>query len=102
MRVRLNGTGLGKNASVLIVAIARRYFEYNEKPARTNQFDAGAASENLALEETFRGRAGPHSSFIKKTGFEFAISGHRFYAIWDTGNTAYPGVMINCAASIDG
>ena len=28
-----------------------------EKPARTNQFDAGAAWENLALEATFRGIA---------------------------------------------
>jgi nitroreductase len=44
-----------KNASVLIVVIARRNFEFNEKPARTNQFDAGAAWENLALEATFRG-----------------------------------------------
>jgi nitroreductase len=34
---------LAKNASVLIVVIAGRNFEFNEKPARTNQFDAGAA-----------------------------------------------------------
>ena len=27
--------------------------EYNEKPARTNQFDAGASLENLALEASF-------------------------------------------------
>ena len=32
-----------KNASVLIVVIARKNFEFNEKPTRTNQFDAGAA-----------------------------------------------------------
>ncbi len=30
---------------------------FNEKPARTNQFDPGAAWENLALEATFRGIA---------------------------------------------
>ncbi|MGC1928207.1 MAG: nitroreductase family protein, partial [Candidatus Nitrosopolaris sp.] len=46
-----------KNASVLIVVIARKNFEYNEKPARTNQFDVGAAWENLALEAAFRGIA---------------------------------------------
>jgi nitroreductase len=46
-----------KNASALIVLIARKNFEFNEKPARTNQFDAGAAWENLALEATFRGLA---------------------------------------------
>jgi nitroreductase len=34
--------------------IARKNFERNEKPARTNQFDTGAAWENLALEATFR------------------------------------------------
>src|SRR5205809_6162005 len=43
-----------RNAAVLIVVIARKNFEHNEKPARTNQFDAGAAWENLALEATFR------------------------------------------------
>jgi nitroreductase len=48
-----------KNASVLIVVIARKNFEFNEKPARTNQFDTGAAWENIALEATFRGLA-PH------------------------------------------
>jgi nitroreductase len=46
-----------KVTSVLIVAIARKNFEFNEKPARTNQFDAGAAWETLALEATFRGLA---------------------------------------------
>jgi nitroreductase len=46
-----------KNAAVLIVVIARKNFEFNEKPARTNQFNAGAAWENLALEATFRGLA---------------------------------------------
>ncbi len=44
-----------KNASVLVVVIARKNFEFNEKPARTNQFDA--AWENLALEATIRGIA---------------------------------------------
>ena len=46
-----------KNASALIVVIARKNFEHNEKPARTNQFDVGAAWENLALEATSRGVA---------------------------------------------
>ena len=44
-----------KNASVLVVVVSRRDFEYNEKPARTYQFDAGSAWENLALEATSRG-----------------------------------------------
>lgn len=46
-----------KNAAALVVVIARKNFESNEKPARTNHFDAGAAWENLALEATFRGLA---------------------------------------------
>jgi len=46
-----------KNAAVLVVVIARKNFEHNEKPARTNQFDTGAAWENLALETISRGLA---------------------------------------------
>ena len=46
-----------KNAAALVVVIARKNFEFNEKPARTYQFDAGAAWENLALEATSRGLA---------------------------------------------
>ena len=37
--------------------ISWRNFEFNGKPARTNQFNAGAAWENIALEATFRGLA---------------------------------------------
>ena len=44
-----------KNAALLIVVISRKNFEFNEKPARTHQFDAGSAWENLALEASFRG-----------------------------------------------
>ncbi len=43
------------NAAVLVVAIARRNFEFNEKPSRTNVYDTGAAWENLALEGCRRG-----------------------------------------------
>jgi nitroreductase len=39
-----------KNSALLVVVISRKNFEYNEKPARTHQFDAGSAWENLALE----------------------------------------------------
>lgn len=39
-----------KNAAVLVVVIARKNFEYNEKFSPTHAFDAGAAWENLALE----------------------------------------------------
>jgi nitroreductase len=46
-----------KNAAVLVVVIARKNFEHNEKPVRTNQFDTGAAWENLALETISRGLA---------------------------------------------
>ena len=38
------------NSSLLVVVISRKNFEHNEKPARTHQFDAGSAWENLALE----------------------------------------------------
>jgi nitroreductase len=44
-----------KNSALLVVVISRKNFEYNEKPARTHQFDTGAAWENLALEAFSRG-----------------------------------------------
>jgi nitroreductase len=44
-----------KNSALLVVVISRKNFEYNEKPARTYQFDAGSAWENLALEAFSRG-----------------------------------------------
>ena len=44
-----------KNSSLLVVVISRKNFEHNEKPARTHQFDAGSAWENLALEAFSRG-----------------------------------------------
>ena len=44
-----------KNAALLTVVISRINFEFNEKPARTHQFDTGSAWENLALEASSRG-----------------------------------------------
>jgi nitroreductase len=44
-----------KNAAVLVVVISRKNFEFNETPSITNQFDTGAAWENLALEGSRRG-----------------------------------------------
>src|SRR4051812_45890980 len=44
-----------KNAAVLVVVIARKNFEHNEKYSIMHQFDAGAAWENLALEASSRG-----------------------------------------------
>lgn len=44
-----------KNAAVLAVVASRTRFEYNDKPAITHAFDAGAAWENLALEASRRG-----------------------------------------------
>jgi nitroreductase len=44
-----------KNAALLAVVISRKNFEFNEKPARTHQFDTGSAWENLALEASSRG-----------------------------------------------
>jgi nitroreductase len=44
-----------KNSALLVVVISRKNFEFNEKPARTHQFDAGSAWENLALEAFSRG-----------------------------------------------
>ena len=43
-----------KNASVIIVLIARKNFEHNDKPSVTHMFDAGSAWENLALEASHR------------------------------------------------
>lgn len=42
--------GWAKNAAALIVVIARKNFEFNNKPSRTHSFDTGAACENLALQ----------------------------------------------------
>lgn len=39
-----------KNAAVLILIISNKNFEYNGKPSRTHNFDAGAAWENMALQ----------------------------------------------------
>jgi nitroreductase len=44
-----------RNSALLVVVISRKNFEYSEKPARTYQFDAGSAWENLALEAYSRG-----------------------------------------------
>jgi nitroreductase len=44
-----------QNAAVLMVIISRNTFEYNDKPARTHSFDAGAAWENLALQASVMG-----------------------------------------------
>ena len=44
-----------KNSALLVVVISRKNFEFNEKPARTHQFDTGSAWENLALEAFSRG-----------------------------------------------
>lgn len=40
------------NAAVLIVAVSRKTFEHNDKPARTHSFDTGAAWMSLALAAT--------------------------------------------------
>jgi nitroreductase len=39
-----------QNASVLVVVLTRKRFEYDDRPSRTAAFDAGAACENLSLE----------------------------------------------------
>jgi nitroreductase len=44
-----------KSASFLIIVASYRNFDYNGKPSRTHNFDAGAAWENFALEGTSRG-----------------------------------------------
>lgn len=44
-----------KNASVLVVIMSSKNFEYNGNPSRTHSFDTGAAWENLAIEATSRG-----------------------------------------------
>jgi nitroreductase len=44
-----------QNAAVLVVVIARKNFEVNEKPSPTAVYDTGAAWENLALEGSLRG-----------------------------------------------
>ena len=39
-----------KNAAVLVVFIARKFFDYNDEPSVTHSYDAGAAWENFALQ----------------------------------------------------
>lgn len=43
------------NASVLVVIISKKTFDYNGKPSITHQFDAGAAWENLAIQAVTQG-----------------------------------------------
>jgi len=43
------------NASVLVVIVSKKTFDYNGKPSITHQFDAGAAWENLALQAATQG-----------------------------------------------
>lgn len=45
------------NASVLAVVVSKKTFDYNGKPSITNQFDAGAAWENLAIQAVTQGLA---------------------------------------------
>lgn len=42
-------------AAALVLVISKQTFDYNNQPAPTSSFDAGAAWENLALEATTRG-----------------------------------------------
>jgi nitroreductase len=44
-----------KNAAVLVVVISKKTFDWNNEPAVTHSFDAGAAWENLALQATVMG-----------------------------------------------
>jgi len=44
-----------KNAGVLLVAVSRKTFEYNGKPARTHSYDCGAAWGYLALQGSLLG-----------------------------------------------
>lgn len=43
------------NASVLVVIVSKKTFDYNGKPSITHKFDAGAAWENLALQAITQG-----------------------------------------------
>ena len=43
------------NASVLIVVISKKTFDFNSKPSITHQFDTGAAWENLAIQAESEG-----------------------------------------------
>ena len=43
------------NASALMVLVAKKTFDHNGEPMPTNQFDAGSAWENLALQAVSQG-----------------------------------------------
>lgn len=44
-----------RNASVLVVLISKKTFDFNSKDSVTHSFDAGAAWENLALQAGLKG-----------------------------------------------
>ena len=44
-----------KNASALIVVVSKMTFDFNNKPARTHSYDAGAAWVSLAFQGSFMG-----------------------------------------------
>lgn len=64
-----------RNASLLVVVISRKNFEFNEKPSVTHQFDSGSAWENLALEASSRGIVahGMQGFDYKKAGVDLRI-----------------------------
>ncbi len=49
--------GWAKHAGALILVISRTLFEYDGSNARTHSFDAGAATENMALQAFSMGLA---------------------------------------------
>ena len=64
-----------KNAAVLILVVSHLVFEKNGNPSRTHSLDAGAATENLALEARHRGLVchGMEGFDYDKARKEFAI-----------------------------
>jgi len=42
-------------ASALVVIVSRKFFEHNDQPSLTHQFDTGAAWENLAIQAVSQG-----------------------------------------------
>jgi len=53
----VEGNAWAKQASVLMLSVARLNFEYNEKPNRHAFHDVGLAAENLVIQATALGLA---------------------------------------------
>jgi hypothetical protein len=73
-----------KDAALLVVVVSRKNFEYDEKYSITDQYDAGSAWENLALEASSR-RLVAHGM----QGFDYETKNYLLFSVPNPWVSAY-------------